>query len=76
MYCSVVRKVIGGWLGRGCGAIKAEGYHWERKPYGCSYSFQKKMASSDEVEADIFRQLAVRGLMLDSKILKIEDESD
>lgn len=33
MYCSVVRNVIGGLLvEEGEGAVKADGYHWDRKP--------------------------------------------
>ena len=33
MYCSVVRKVIWGVsVEEGEEAMKAEGYHWDRKP--------------------------------------------
>jgi len=58
MYCSVEVKVVGFWEGEGRGevgvvvvvggegvgegAVKVEGYHCERKPWGCSVSRQKK----------------------------------
>lgn len=52
--------------------MKAEGYHWERKPYGCSNSLQKKMGAPNEVvEAAIFRIWVVRALLF--KFCDIED---
>jgi len=41
MYCSVEVKVVGCWE-EGEGAGKGEGYHCERKPWGCSFGRQKK----------------------------------
>ena len=38
MYCSVVKNVIDVPVEEGEGAVKVEAYHWDRKPYGSSYS--------------------------------------
>ena len=54
--------------------MKADGYHWERKPYGCSYSLQKNMAPSEEVvEADMVRSRVVLILIPVAMPVKIEN---
>ena len=38
MYCSVLENVIDVSVEEGEGAVKVEAYHWDKKPYGSSYS--------------------------------------
>ncbi len=54
MYCSVDRKDIGGAEAEREGAEKGAGYHWDIKPYGCSWGIQKKTGPpSDDIFADM-----------------------
>ena len=61
MYCSVVKNLIGGSSGIEDGAVKTEGYHWDRKPYVSCLGRKKKIGG------------AVRGFDAEEVIILGED---